>query len=550
MKKYFYLVLIFSIVLESGCSRKPQLNSSTIAVVGDDPISLKSYKERYVDYLDATYMKDNLRFRKLVLNNMINELLLKKHDDNSGIFHNAEYRKEMAWADQEMILAYVKDQKIYKNIKVSDQELRLAFKRMNEKIAARHLYAATKEEADRLYRALQKGASFQTLARQTFTDSVLKNNGGYLGYFSWGDMDPAFENAAYQLQPGQISKPVKTAQGYSIIKVEDRKTQPIITENMFLNKKDQVERLLKISKKKGYEQQYIHHIFDESKLEFNETALYRVLDWLAGKKVKEKAKRDNETCLTYNRHRYSILNVEAMLNKVPDKELQKLKSLQALKAGLKGLLIQQILLKIGYEEHYDQIPVVRKSIRNAHNNLYLKFKRKAILGKVVISDSLLREYYRKHIKEFNQSPKINVREIIVDNKQQALKIKGMLLAGQAFDKLAMKYSLRKWSARRGGEIGLSDLARFGNFKNKLWLASPGEIVGPLEFNGMYGMFTVIEKRKAHPLPFDRVRDQVIRAYRQDRATELTRIYLQRLKQGVQIQINKKLLQAFTLKTDS
>ena len=135
------------------------------------------------------------------------------------------------------------------------------------------MFARTKEEADNLYQLLKAGASFKELAKQVFTDSTLRNNGGYLGYFSWGDMDPAFENAAFSLKVGEISKPVKTAQGYSIIKVEDRKEIPLMTEDDFQKRKKKLERSLRISKKLPYERAYIAKIFDDKLLKFNEKGL-------------------------------------------------------------------------------------------------------------------------------------------------------------------------------------------------------------------------------------------------------------------------------------
>ena len=49
------------------------------------------------------------------------------------------------------------------------------------------------------------------------------SSGGILGWFGRGDMVPAFEQAAFDLTPGQVSEPVKTQFGYHLIYVISRK---------------------------------------------------------------------------------------------------------------------------------------------------------------------------------------------------------------------------------------------------------------------------------------------------------------------------------------
>jgi peptidyl-prolyl cis-trans isomerase C len=60
-------------------------------------------------------------------------------------------------------------------------------------------------------------------AAQLYSKCPSKNNGGSLGYFGKGMMVPEFEEAAFGLNVGTLSKPVQTQFGYHIILVEDKK---------------------------------------------------------------------------------------------------------------------------------------------------------------------------------------------------------------------------------------------------------------------------------------------------------------------------------------
>lgn len=74
--------------------------------------------------------------------------------------------------------------------------------------------------ADSLLALLRAGASFDSLARIHSADSATAANGGDLGFFRRGVMDPAFDSAAFRLPPGQLSGVVRSVHGLHILRVD------------------------------------------------------------------------------------------------------------------------------------------------------------------------------------------------------------------------------------------------------------------------------------------------------------------------------------------
>ena len=95
-----------------------------------------------------------------------------------------------------------------------------------EEVQARHILVETEEEAKDLKKKLAEGADFAALAKEHSKDPGTKDDGGMLGYFSSGQMVPAFEQAAFSLKKGEVSDPVKSQFGWHLIKLEDRRQKP------------------------------------------------------------------------------------------------------------------------------------------------------------------------------------------------------------------------------------------------------------------------------------------------------------------------------------
>jgi len=100
-----------------------------------------------------------------------------------------------------------------------------------EEIRASHILLKTEDKDEATVRKLAEdvlkqaraGADFATLAKKYSEDEGSKVKGGDLDFFQRGRMVAEFENAAFAMQPGQISDLVKTQFGFHIIKLVDKK---------------------------------------------------------------------------------------------------------------------------------------------------------------------------------------------------------------------------------------------------------------------------------------------------------------------------------------
>lgn len=93
---------------------------------------------------------------------------------------------------------------------------------MTEEIRASHILVKTEDEANKLYEEIKDEKDFADAAAK-YSLCPSGANGGDLDYFGRGMMVKPFEEAAFALNVGEISKPVQTQFGWHLILLTDKK---------------------------------------------------------------------------------------------------------------------------------------------------------------------------------------------------------------------------------------------------------------------------------------------------------------------------------------
>jgi peptidyl-prolyl cis-trans isomerase C len=88
-------------------------------------------------------------------------------------------------------------------------------------VHARHILVATEADAQAALKRVKAGEDFAIVAKEVSKDPG--SEGGDLGWFTKDRMVPEFADAAFKLEPGQVSDPVKSQFGWHIIKLEEKR---------------------------------------------------------------------------------------------------------------------------------------------------------------------------------------------------------------------------------------------------------------------------------------------------------------------------------------
>ncbi|PGM91026.1 peptidylprolyl isomerase PrsA [Bacillus cereus] len=223
-KSIFIITALISIIMLSACGQKN--DSATIATTTNSTITKSDFEKQLKD-----------RYGKDTLYEMVaQDVITKKYKVSDDAVDKEVERVKDQYGEQFKATLEnnrLKDEEDFKNqirfklalneaIKqsVTEKDVKDHYK---PEIKASHILVSNENEAKEIKKKLDTGTSFEELAKQESQDLVSRDNGGDLGYFGAGKMTPEFEKAAYKLKPGQISNPVKSPNGYHIIKLTDKK---------------------------------------------------------------------------------------------------------------------------------------------------------------------------------------------------------------------------------------------------------------------------------------------------------------------------------------
>lgn len=489
-----------------------------VARIGREGITAGEFRDRYETYLTQVGQRDNIKLRKEILTNMINERLIMadlERRDFDQWPESVERRDQMLL--QAMLDRYSKLISI-DTITLTEQEFRDEFRAYNSKASVRYLYAPTEAGAWHLKEMLEGGSTFEELARRVFDDPGLANNGGYVGSFGWGEMEPVFEQEAFSLPLGEVSDPFPMKIGYGIMRVESRVRQPLASEYDYAKARPKLGQAILSRRTMQAISTATRELAVEADPVFDAEGVGIVLanwDFLSGTVPLELSAEFNfsgHPLVTFNGGNWNIGEFSEKVRRTSERQRKRVRERGDIEDVIAGLIVREELLRRAYDEGLEGDPdVVAQSTA-----VYYQYKLKSWGGMVKDSalaagwdEAELRREYEQRKELHAVPPEVNVAEVLVRTKDEASSIARRAQAGEDFSALARDHSIRLWAAERGGELGYGTIADFGFLGEKFMETKHGEIIGPEFVDPYFGVFKILAKKESRVRSFEEARPIII-----------------------------------------
>jgi parvulin-like peptidyl-prolyl isomerase len=216
---------------------------------------------------------DDANSRRQLLNSLIEQELLIQESEKEKLDQDPEYKAALEGFRKQ----YLTNRVLAKNLagKFTESAAKRYYdnhktRYSTEQVHAMHILVSDESKALEIKKmAEEPKADFQALAEKYSKDPSAKNNRGDIGFFGRDRMVSEFTSAAFAAKDGEIVGPVKTAYGYHIIKVIEKKAGKILEYS-------DVESKVKSDLQQELASTYMTNLRGQAKISIDDKALSKM----------------------------------------------------------------------------------------------------------------------------------------------------------------------------------------------------------------------------------------------------------------------------------
>jgi parvulin-like peptidyl-prolyl isomerase len=532
MKRFLLSVLLVAILLNS-CT---MLNDRDIASVGNKKISVDELY-RYMPKANFDALTSEEKAEKI--ESICKDYMARYYLEEEGVFDSGDvYWEIQTYKIRE--LANGAYQKLIIDKIINPASLKELYEKMRYDLNVSHILIGFNNEKNLNERDRESaltlvntiadsvnGTNFEHFAIKYSDDGSVGRNNGTLGWAKAGHWVEPFENTAYTLKPGEISKPIETDFGFHIIKLNERR-------EMNLEPYDQIEEELVDIAFDAWRYKFIKRekeVLDSLKTEYvisiNDSLLNDFLERF-NRLSKNVFYSEQFTAFDIMDIFDDTLSVGSFGKDPIDKEwiIQYLKLISikvpprfTTSDSFWGFIDQSSLGAMFYNtalnHKLDKSEEFRKTF-----NVFLAKKSSGLFDKLYVYEQInprgiqLKEFYDQYKDSlYTIEARVQVKEILLEDSLEAVGILEKIKKGADISALATQYSKRNIGKKSEGLIPAFKRTQYGDMSETAFEIQDGEIAGPFKLGEYYSVIQRVNYIPEEHRPYDQIKYRIVTDYR-------------------------------------
>jgi len=487
-----------------------------IAEVGPIKITVGEFKKRYemVPHLGRHIKGREERLKIETLYSIIAEKLWALESENLG-FDTTDIMKFSFQNVKDMNLrdALYRKEIMDKTI-IPDESILEAKRRSLYYLNTKFIHSIDENEIHNLSNQIENGASFDSLLviREEY---ALQKNNFYQVHF--GQMAEHAENILYNLKLYEVSKPVKSPEGFYLFKLYSIENEIIENDKQVKNMEKNIKRVVEARADDNAYQKYYKSFFPGKKVETDGELFWsfsnkiisslnkrRELDSIKVGEIVHLAPEDfiaiknsfgtDSLAMPFVHLENSPVSLKQFLYGFAFQGFYSAftnhdKIRAQLNSRVKHFIEQEFLAREAKRKGLQELPEVKEDIQMWKDNYLSTLYKKTLFDSSTVSDEDVKQYFINSKSELNSQTLVNIIEINSDNLEVMENIFKDLDSGLDFSQIVSKYGSDN---KQSGLVPFNSLGELGRVAKGL---AVGEIFGPLETENGYSIFKLVDKQE-------------------------------------------------------
>jgi peptidyl-prolyl cis-trans isomerase SurA len=402
--------------------------------------------------------------------------------------------------------------------------------------------AAVHDTVWMVYRKLKSGASFTEMMKKYSQDPNSVANNGDIGFYERDRLPSKVADVFYKMKIDSISEPMQFNYGYHIFKLTEKKGLPLFAEMQ----KDLKEPYKQVRYQYEYNQ-YVQRLKAQYHVSIDSSVVRKLISSLDTTKISGSivwkdtlsAEMLKMTLIHSTGHPFTVNNFAE--NVITTNDFKN----YVLTPNNIWMLTNKLLDVAALEEHArhatERYPMLASLLKEYQEGILLyRIEQDEVWKKVMVNDSLLKEYYNAHKEEYRWPERVNFAEIFTVADSMAKAAYWKLQYGENFLDVAQEYTNRSGYQEKKGVWGFQPFES-NDLSRKASTMAVDSVPEPFQYQSGWSIIKTLAKDSAHVKSFEDATPEVASGYQEVATKQREQDWVEALKKKYPVTINKDAL---------